>query len=381
MTSEAEMVAWAPDLDAVQARIGGRFRRSDQRARVTRYPRGLLDRVERKNGWHLAEHLGEAGPHGVQRLLNEAGWDADAVRDDLRSYVVEHLGAPDGVLIVDETGFLKKGTKPAGVQRQYSGTAGRIENGQIGVFLAYASGHGHAFVDRALYLPEVWAQDWARREEAGVPEETGFATKPQLARQMLERAFAAQVPAAWVTADEIYGDSAELRRWLETPDHPYVLAVSCAHPIWRDGVQVRADQVGAALPPHAWATCSAGGGGQGERRFDWAWIRLPVGDDPATAHWLLARRSLRDPTELAYYRVCGPADTTAAELIRVAGMRWAIEVGFEDAKGVVGLDHYEVRNWTPWHRHITLALLAHAYLEVTRHAATNQAHQKGGPVT
>ncbi|MGI8478136.1 MAG: IS701 family transposase [Thermomicrobiales bacterium] len=381
MTSEAEMVAWAPDLDAVQARIGGRFRRSEQRARAARYLRGLPDRVERKNGWQLAVHLGEAGPHGVQRLLNGADRDADAVRDDLRSCVVERLGAPDGVLIVDETVFPKKGAKSVGVQRQYSGTAGRIENCQISVFLAYASVHGHAFADRALYLPEVWAQDRARREEAGVPEETGFATKPRLARQMLERAFAARVPAAWVTADEIHGDATELRRWSETHGRPHVLAVSRAHPIRRDGVQARADRVVAALPPHAWATCSAGGGGRGERRFDRAWIRLPVGDDPGTAHRLLARRSPRDPAEPAYHRACGPVDTAVAEPIRAAGMRWAVEVGFEDAKGVVGLDHHEVRNRTPWHRHVTLALLAHAHLEVTRRAATNQAHQKGGSAT
>jgi len=339
-----------------------------------------LDRVERKNGWQLAEHLGEAGPQGVQRLLNGAEWDADAVRDDLRAYVVEHLGAPDGVLIVDETGFLKKGTKSVGVQRQYSGTAGRIENCQIGVFVAYASDAGQAFVDRALYLPEGWAQDQARRREAGVPESVMFATKPALARAMLARAFAAGVPAAWVTADEIYGDAADLRRWLEVNHHAYVLAVSCAHPVWQDGVQTRADHVVAALPPIAWATCSAGAGSQGERLADWAWIRLPYGDDPGTAQWLLARRGLRDPAELAYFRACGPADTTVAALIRVAGMRWAIEVGFEDAKGVIGLDHYEVRNWTPWHRHITLALLAHAYLAVTRHAATSETDKKGGPL-
>jgi SRSO17 transposase len=315
----------------------------------------------------------------MQRLLASADWDADAVRDDLRAYVVEHLGAPDGVLIVDETGFLKKGTKSVGVQRQYSGTAGRIENCQIGVFLAYASAAGQAFIDRALYLPEAWAADPARRRAAGVPETVAFATKPVLARQMLARAFAAGVPVAWVTADEIYGDATDLRRWLETNHHAYVLAVSCAHPVWQDGVQTRADRLVAALPPSAWATCSAGAGSQGERLADWAWIRLPYGDEPGAAQWLLARRGLRDPTDLAYFRASGPAETAAAELIRVAGLRWAIEVGFEDAKGVVGLDHYEVRNWTPWHRHITLALLAHAYLAATRHAAAGEPARKGGP--
>ena len=381
MVTGDDVACWDVAFDALHGRIARRFRRSEARSRVKRYLMGLLDRVERKNGWQLAEHLGEPGPQGVQRLLNGAAWDADAVRDDLRDYVVEHLGAPDGVLIVDETGFLKKGTKSVGVQRQYSGTAGRIENCQIGVFLAYASAAGQAFVDRALYLPAAWAQDAARREVAGIPAAVTFATKPVLAQAMLARAFAAGVPAAWVTADEIYGDAADLRRWLEVNDHPYVMAVSCAHLVWQDGVQQRADHLVAALPAPAWAACSAGAGSQGERLADWAWIRLPYQALPDSAHWLLIRRALHDPTELAYFRAFGPADTPVAELIRVAGMRWAIEVGFEDAKGVIGLDHYEVRKWTPWHRHITLALLAHAYLAVTRHTATGATDEKGGPPT
>ena len=374
-----EESVWSAGLDALHARIAGRFRRSEARSRSKRYLAGLLDRVERKNGWQLAEHLGEAGPQGVQRLLNGSDWDAEAVRDDLRAYVVDHLGAPNGVLIVDETGFLKKGTKSAGVQRQYSGTAGRIENCQIGVFVAYASDAGCAFIDRALYLPEPWVQDTERRREAGVPEAITFATKPELALGMLARAFTAGGPAAWVTADEIYGDSPELRRWLEVNRHPYVLAVACAQMIWDGGVQRRVDHVIAELPPDAWATCSAGAGSQGERRADWAWIRLPYDGSAGFAHWLLVRRGLSDPTELAYFHSYGPEDTTVAELIRVAGMRWAIEVGFEDAKGVIGLDHYEVRKWTPWHRHITLALFAHAYLAVMRHSVTGDEGKKGGP--
>ncbi|MEA2529833.1 MAG: hypothetical protein QOG89_1477 [Thermomicrobiales bacterium] len=210
MTSD-EIVGWRTGLDALHGRIAGRFRRSEARERARRCPAGLLDRVERKNGWQLAEHLGERGPQGIQRLLNAADWDADAVRDDLRAYVVDHLGAPDGVLIVDETGFVKKGTKSVGVQRQYSGTAGRIENCQVGVFLGYASGRGRAFLDRELYLPEGWAGDRARRAKAGVPPEAAFATKPQLAKRVLKRAFAAAVPAAWVTGDEVYGDDGDLR--------------------------------------------------------------------------------------------------------------------------------------------------------------------------
>lgn len=365
--------SWRGGLDALHARISSRFRRAEVRERVLRYLAALLDRVERKNGWQLAEHLGEAGPQGVQRLLNAAHWDADAVRDDLRSYVVEHLGDPQGVLIVDETGFIKKGTKSVGVQRQYSGTAGRIENCQIGVFLAYASSKGRTFLDRELYLPKEWAVDDERRKEAGVPDEVVFATKPQLAQQMLERAFAGQVPAGWVTGDAVYGDDSDLRHWLETNQHSYVLAVSCNHAIWRAGHQQRADTLISELVPEAWVTLSAGKGSQGERLYDWACIQLPPQSTPGKAQmarWLLARRSLSDPGELAYYLAFGPAATPVEEMVRVAGVRWAIEESFEAAKGNVGLDQYEVRRWNAWYRHITLALLAHAYLEVTRSRAT-----------
>jgi SRSO17 transposase len=375
MTTHAEIAGWCEGLETLHARIAHRFRRAEARGRVKRYLAGLLDRVERKNGWQLAEHLGEAGPQGVQRLLNAADWDVDAVRDDLRVYVTEHLGDPDGVLIVDETGFLKKGTKSVGVQRQYSGTAGRIENCQIGVFLGYASSQGRAFLDRELYLPQAWAQNPERRGEAGVPPAVSFATKPELAQQMLARAFAAGVPAAWVSGDEIYGDDGTFRHWLMAGNHPYVLAVSAHHPIWLAGRQERADRFIAALPAEAWAPLSAGTGSQGERLYDWACIQLPYESAVGTAHWLLARRALSDPTALAYYRVFAPADTPVADMVGVAGLRWAIEASFEDAKGAVGLDHYEVRKWTAWYRHITLALLAHAYLEVTRHHA--EAGKKG----
>jgi SRSO17 transposase len=375
MTTSAEIASWPTGLDGLHARIAHRFRRAEARGRAKRYLAGLLDRVERKNGWQLAEHLGEPGPQGVQRLLNAADWDVEAVRDDLRSYVTEHLGHAAGVLIVDETGFLKKGTKSVGVQRQYSGTAGRIENCQIGVFVGYASHQGRAFLDRELYLPQEWVQDPARRGEAGVPPEVSFATKPELARQMLARAFAAGVPASWVSGDEIYGNDGAFRRWLVAENHPYVLAVSAHHPLWQSGTQERADHLIAALPPAAWAPLSAGAGSQGERLYDWACIQVPYESAPGTAHWLLARRSLSDPTEHAYYRVFGPADTPVATMVRVAGMRWAIETSFEDAKGAVGLDHYEVRTWTAWYRHVTLALLAHAYLKVTRLHAN--AEEKG----
>jgi SRSO17 transposase len=376
-----EIEGWRAGLDALHARIAGRFRRAEVRERVGRYLAGLLDHVERKNGWQLAEHLGETGPQGVQRLLNAAHWDADAVRDDLRAYVVEHLGAPDGVLVVDETGFLKKGAKSVGVKRQYSGTAGRIENCQIGVFLAYASARGRAFLDRALYLPEDWAADPARRAEAGVPAEVGCATKGELAKAMLARAFAAHVPASWVTGDEVYGNDGKLRRWLEDQRRPYVLTVSCTHLVRQEGRSERVEAVMTALAEEAWQRLAAGAGSQGPRLYDWAWLRLPYAGAPDTAHWLLARRSLSDPTDIAYYRAFGPADTPLSELVRVAGTRWVIDESFERAKGAVGLDQYEVRRWEAWYRHITLALLAHAYLEVTRTHATalaRAAHDEDG---
>jgi SRSO17 transposase len=376
MTTSAEIADWREGLEALHARIAPRFRRAEARGRAKTYLAGLLDRGERQNGWQVAEQLGEPGPQGMQRLLNAADWDVAAVRDDLRAYVTEHLGDPAGVLIVDETGFLKQGPKSVGVQRQDRGTAGRIENCQIGVFLGYASSEGRAFLDRELYLPQEWASDPARRSEAGVPPAVTFATKPELAQQMLARAFAAGGPAAWVSGDEIDGDDGALRHWLVAGTRPSVLAVSRHHPLWRAGRQERADQLIAALPVEAWAPLSAGRGSQGERLYDWAGIQLSYESAPGTAHWLLARRSLSDPTQHAYYRVFAPAGTPVATMVRVAGMRWAIEASVEDAKGVVGLDHYEVRQWTAWYRHVTLALLAHAYLEITRLYAT--AEEKGG---
>ena len=252
-------------FDALVARIAGRFRRREVRARVTRYLAGLLDRVERKNGWQLAEQVGERGPRGMQRVLSGSQWDADAVRDDLRNYVLEHLGALDDVLIVDESGFLKKGTKSAGVQRQYSGTAGRIENCQLGVFLAYGSALGHAFLDRELYLPESWIANQARCREAGIPDDTAFATKPVLARRMLERACAAGVTAAWVVADEVYGTDEPFRRWLEARRQAYVLAVASTHLVWQDMAQRTVASVVAQFPNEVWTTCSAGTGSKGER--------------------------------------------------------------------------------------------------------------------
>jgi SRSO17 transposase len=356
----------APIEDAYR-RIAPCFARSETRARSRRYLAGLLSTTERKNGWQLAEQSGERHPRGVQRLLDEAEWDAEEVRDEVRRYVVDHLGQPGGILIVDETGFLKKGTKSAGVARQYSGTAGRRENQQIGVFLAYASEVGCAFIDRELYIPQEWFDVPSRCQEAGIPQTRHFATKPQLAQQMLARAFAAAVPAAWVVGDCIYS-SEDLRRWLEAQGQAYVFAVTSTHAVWEQGEQIGVADLVAQHPELGWVRWSAGEGSQGPRRYDWAWMRLPSTRAPGMAHWLLIRRSLSLPEEYAYYRVYGPESTSLPELIAVAGQRWQIEVAFEGAKGEVGLDEYEVRLAPAWYRHITLAMLAHATLVVARSA-------------
>lgn len=358
------------EFDALFTRIAPRFYRAEARERAKRYLGGLFAPVQRRNAWQLAEHLGEFNPDGVQRLFNAARWDPDQVRDDLREYVVEHLGDAQAVLVVDETGFLKKGTKSVGVQRQYSGTAGRIENCQIGVFLAYTSSKGRTFVDRELYLPREWVADAERRTAAGVPETIEFATKPQLARRMLERALDAEVPAAWVTGDAVYGGDRRLRMWLEEREQPFVLEVSCREPLWArttvGPAQVRADELAASLPAEVWERLSAGWGAKGPRLYDWARLPLARWPWPGFEHWLLVRRSISKPEELSYYVVFAPQGTSLMELVRVAGSRWAIEECLESAKGEVGLDQYEVRRWDAWYRFITLALLAHAYLTVLR---------------
>jgi SRSO17 transposase len=366
MAAVDEAVAWARGLDGLVEQIAPRFRRIEARRRVRAYLQGLLSAVERKNGWQLAEHAGDRTPDAVQDFLARMRWDADQVRDDLRAYAVAQLGEADGVLVLDETGFVKKGTKSVGVQRQYSGTAGRIENCQIGVFLGYASRHGHALIDRALYLPEVWADDPARRRAAGVPENTAFATKPQLGRQMLTRAFAADVPCRWVTADSVYGADYALRRSIEKSGRGYVLAVTSRQ---RLGFKTVADWL-EDVPRNGWQRLSAGEGAKGPRLYDWAY--LPCDWLDAASGWqkgLLIRRKLAHPEVFTFYLTLAPEATGLSDLVRVAGTRWTIEACFEAAKGEVGLDQYEVRSWTGWHRHITLAMLAHAYLAVLRCAA------------
>lgn len=352
-------------LAQLSERIAPRFKRAEVRKRVGRYLRGLLASVERKNGWQMAEELVEPNAHGVQRLLAEADWDEEVVRDDLRAYVIEHLGEAGGMLVIDETGFLKKGKKSAGVARQYSGTAGRRENSQVGVFLVYSSPKGAAFIDRALYLPEEWTSDRVRCREAGIPDEVEFATKGELAKRMLARAFAANVPADWVIGDTVYGYD-ELRIWLDEQKKNYVLAVPETHTVWVQGRQQPVGLLAALLPAESWVVLSAGEGSKGPRLYEWAWLQLPDETDgpQERARFLLIRRSLADPDKRAYYRVAGPAQTTLPEVVRVAGSRWKIEEGYEQAKGEVGLDQYEVRTWGAWYRYMTLALLAYAALVV-----------------
>jgi SRSO17 transposase len=366
--SPEDVRQWGGQLDEVARRIGERFTRSETRDRVQAYLIGLLGPVQRKNSWQLAEQIGDADPYGVQYLMGRSEWDPDAVRDDLRDYIVESLGDPDAVLVLDETGFLKKGTKSAGVARQYTGTAGRIENAQVGVFLAYASRHGAAFLDRALYLPSEWTDDPDRCRAAGIPEGMTFATKPALARAMLERAFAAGVPAAWVTGDEVYG-TWELRRWLEDERRPYVLAVRANQYAWSGSRQSTVAALAKALPKRAWHKITIAAGSKGPRRYAWAWLVINSDLGPAWRRWLLVRKSLDDPDELAYYIAAGPSRTTLTRLAVTAGARWSIEGGFESAKQEAGLADYEVRSWTGWYRHVTLSLLAQAVLAAVRKLA------------
>lgn len=352
---------WIVTLNDLLGRIAGRFGRIEPRRAAGAYVRGLLADIDRKNCWNLAEHAGQAGPQAMQRLLRTARWDADAVRDDIRASVIERLG-PGGVLIVDETGFEKKGGSSAGVQRQYSGTTGRVENCQIGVFLAYATSNGRALIDRRLYLPEhSWLADAARCEHAGVPAATRFATKPALATAMIVAALEANVDTRWVSGDEVYGQDPRLRATLEERQVGYVLALAANRTLVLDGMQMSAAHVAARIADRHWHRYSAGNGAKGHRLYAWAWARID--EHRPGWRWLLIRRNLTTG-ELAFFRCYAPTAMPLMKLVRVAGIRWAIEESFQAAKGQVGLDHYQVRGWTPWHRHVTLAMLALAFLAI-----------------
>jgi len=375
---------WMTALDELMDRVGQRLPRSESRERTREYFIGLLSDVERKNTWQLAEALGHATPYALQQYLNKSRWDSDDVRDVARDYVVEHLGDEEAILVVDETGFLKKGDKSVGVQRQYSGTAGRIENCQIGVFLTYAAATGTTFLDRELYLPASWTDDPDRCDEAGVPEGVGFATKPELALRMLDRAVVAGVPARWVTADAIYGEYSALRELLERHGRGYVLGVSRKGWVRIDGQARRVGSLLDRLPREGgWTRLSVGDGSKGQRVYDWRHEGLPCPAAAGWERWLLVRRSVSDPRELKPFVCFAPVGTSLATLARVAASRWTVEQCFEEAKGEVGLDEYEVRTWPAWYRHITLSCLAHAFLAVLRATAPEAAEavKKGGLLT
>ena len=380
-TVEATLELWASSLWDVKGRIRPLFQQERMAASAGLFLDALLGPERRKTGWMRAEAVGDPGPWRQQALLGRATWDSNALRDLVRDYAVETLAEPDAVLVVDETGFLKQGKASCGVGRQYTGSAGKITNCQIGVFAAYVSGKGHAFVDRALYLPKAWTDDRARRTAAHVPEKVAFATKPQLARAMIERAIEAGVPFAWVAADSVYGVG-EIEIMLRRAGKGYVLGVNASHPfnswIGKTEVAGTAEEIARGLEESAWQRLSAGEGTKGERLYDWAYCELAdLGPGDYGATWsgvwtrgLLIRRSLTDG-ELAFFTTWCPAGTGVATLVAVEGRRWAIEDAFETAKTELGLAHNETRSWHGWHRHVSLVMLAFAMMAAVRHHANS----------
>ncbi|HXO52084.1 MAG TPA: IS701 family transposase [Mycobacterium sp.] len=355
-------------------RIAPRFARYEPLRRAGELMAGMVSGLDRKNCWTIAEHRGAATPDGLQHLLARAKWDADEIRDDLRDYVIDAFGDPRAILVVDETGDVKKGLHSVGVQRQYSGTAGRVENSQVAVYLTYAAPRGHALIDRALYLPKSWTEDPTRCHDAGIPnEQRGFATKPTLAAALITRAVEAQVPASWVAGDEVYGADPKLRTAIRGHGLGYVLAIAANRRVPTHAGPIRVDALPALIPTHAWQKHSAGAGAHGPRLYSWAWFRLLAEDGTDTGvHHLLIRRN--DATgELAYLRCYSPRPVPLRTLVAVAGQRWRIEESFQTAKGLVGLDQHQVRRWRSWHRWTTLAMLAHAFLAVATAAERDTA--------
>jgi len=373
---------WWTQFGALIDRIGPRFSRYEPLRHAAGLMLGMVSGLDRKNCWTIAEHRGDRSPDGLQHVLSRAKWDAEAVRDDLRDYVVDAFGDPGAVLVVDETGDVKKGTATVGVQRQYSGTAGRIENAQVAVYLTYAAPRGHALIDRALYLPKSWAEDADRCQEAGIPtDRRGFATKPTLANMLISRAVEANTPAAWVAGDEVYGADPTLRAAIRGHGLGYVLAVSANRRVPTEAGLIRVDALPAMLPARAWQKHSAGAGSHGHRLYSWAWIALLPEDDTDTGqHHLLIRRNDRTG-ELAYLRCYTPHPVPLRTLVVVAGQRWRIEESFQAAKGLTGLDQHQVRRWVSWHRWTTLAMLAHAFLAVATAAERDTQPTPTGLIT
>jgi SRSO17 transposase len=393
MTIE-ELEQWQEEFEQFHARFADLFERSESREQAKKYLRGLLARVERKNGWQVAEVVGDRVPDRMQRLLYRVPWDADAARDRLQQFVIETFGDQEGIGVVDETSFLKKGTHSVGVARQYLGAAGKLENGQVATVLSYAAKGAHVFLDRRLYLPEEeWAWDPARRREAHIPEDVRFETKPEQAREMLLHAWEQGVPMQWVTGDEVYGDSPRLRETIQAHGRFYVLAVSASTRVWTERPEIEEPQeqtggrprrarrlaqgapsacmvseVVASWPKRAWKRMAVVAGEKGPIEYHWARKRVVESRDqlPGPDVWLLARRSINDRKQVAYYLASVPARTSFETLIWVASSRYTVEQCIEEAKGETGLDEYEVRFWHSWYRHITLSMLAHAWLASIR---------------
>ena len=369
----ADLERWESELEGLFARLRPLFYRTESKKHAQQYVRGLLSPLARKNGWTIAEHVGEPEPTPLQRFLNLSPWDPDALLALNREYAMEQLAEEGGILVADPTGFAKKGTKSVGVQRQYSGTLGRIDNCQIATFLAYVvPGRDRVLIDRRLYLPErSWLGDPDRCAEAGVPPEVTFQTRPQQVREMIETAREAGVPFAWFTADEEFGQNPGLCDYLERHRIPYVMAIPKTTR-FTDTTQttVEVGERARRLPRNRWQRRACGIGSKGFRVYDWALIHS---DDPD--HQYLIRRSI-DDGELAFYRCYNPNRARFGELVSVAGARWPIEECFGSAKNEVGLDNYQVRTWDAWHRHITLAMLAHTFLAVTAHKAKKRGPNK-----
>ncbi len=352
------------EYTALLNRVGQVMKNKAALQQTDKYIRGLLSKTERKNGWQLSEYAGYRTPYAIQQFLYRGRFSADSLRDVQREYIKENLGDPEGVLVVDETGFLKQGKKSCGVKRQYSGTAGRIENCQIGVFLTYAGRKGHCPIDRRLYLPEEWTEDKERRTGAGIPEEVTFETKPQMALEMIQSAAAAGVPYKWVTGDCVYGDYGEIRHWLEQNDKRYVMSVSGKAYYWHGYRQTRISDLIKHLPEAGWFSCSCGDGSKGERIYDWYITEINPPAKAGWKRWVLVRRNKEKKNPFRAYICCAPAETPAEELVTAAGTRWTVETCFKESKGEAGLDHYEVRSYNGWYKHITLACIALALITV-----------------
>ena len=361
---------WSNILKSFQQRLSPHFARQEARQTAFNYIQALLSSVERKNGWQVAEQVGNANPYRVQHLLGRAQWDEEQLCQEVRQYGIAGLREAEDIFALDETGFLKQGSQSVGVQVQYYGTTGHLENCQVGVFLAYGTTRGHSLIDRRLYLPKSWADDAQKRGKVGVPETVRFATKAQLAQQMLQSAWDAGLRSAWVVADEVYGNDTRFGRWLEqTGQQPYVLTVNKKHSVVIGWQPDRAEALCQSLLPEQWQRLSCGQGSKGEREYEWARVAVNCGDSGDFQRWLVFRRShyqLDQAQHISYYQVFAAKDTSLATIAKVAGRRWCIEECFKLAKSQLGLADYEVRSWTGWHRHMTLVLAAQVFLTVLR---------------